>query len=60
VAESDRQGSTSKRLKGFRDEGTSLLYIYIWLFWTVGKKFTIKQEVSHRSTSLEIPLDGDP
>jgi hypothetical protein len=52
VAESDRQGSTSKRLKGFRDEGTNLLYIYIWLFWTVGKKFTIKQEVSHRSTSL--------
>jgi hypothetical protein len=24
------------------------------------KKITVKQEVSHRSTSLWIPLDGDP
>jgi hypothetical protein len=26
----------------------------------VKKKFTVKQEVSHRSTSLWIPLNGDP
>jgi hypothetical protein len=30
------------------------------IFWTVGFFFPVKQEVSHRSTSLLIPLDRDP
>jgi hypothetical protein len=34
-----------------------LIYYIFWLFWTIGKKFTVKQEVSHWSTSLWIPLN---
>jgi hypothetical protein len=45
-------------VKGSKGLGMRELINYFLAFLDCRKKITVKQEVSHRSTSLWIPLDG--
>jgi hypothetical protein len=48
------------KVKGSKGLGMGELINYFLAFLDHRKKITVKHEVSHQSTTLWIPLDGDP
>jgi hypothetical protein len=61
VAENSTSPNYAVLVKGSKGLGMrEQIYNIFLAFLDCRKKITVKQEVSHRSTSLWKPLDGDP